>query len=263
MTKRKNATKKSFWERVETPIGVIGGVLGLVVVALDMPGKVSEALGESDEKERLELEHKRAEVAAAGPRLEASYAFLNEDLVGIADFATKRRPKAADTILSFPVMRNEVMREVGKRGGRHRGCALDEFPQYSVAFLVIRNRGHRNAADISVRVKHLRLSAAVPIRETLGGGDDYLAKLHGRTRASNAVTVQIPLTLEPGEGVRVPLWRTVSPDEGAEDWCVVSPTALEPRSLRFVDPVTGSATTTAVRRLADPVMLANGIVGRG
>jgi hypothetical protein len=60
----------------------------------------------------------------------------------------------------------------GKRGGRHRGCALDEFPQYSVAFLVIRNRGHRNAAAISVGVKHLRLSAAVPIRETLGGGDD-------------------------------------------------------------------------------------------
>jgi hypothetical protein len=128
---------------------------------------------------------------------------------------------------------------------------------------VIENRGKRDASRISVRADRLLLRGPVSIREAAAGGDDYLAKLRAATRTKTTVTMTMPETLAPGQGLRVPLWISAAPYRSAARWCVVSRTAFRPTTVRFVDPVLASAAQTPVRRLATPVMLGEGIEGRG
>lgn len=220
-----------------------------------------------DPAAKVELEDNRAEAAAAAPRLDASYAFLDQGLAGIGSAegqkSTSVLPREAGTILSYPPLQNEILRELDELARDHLSkdrCSLNE-PVYSVAFLVVRNRGRRDATDVSVTLQRLRLRG--PVRVSEGQGDDYEAKL--RAAGSSApITMRIPLTLGPGEGVRVPLWLSVARYKRSDVWCVVSNSALLPESLSFVDGALGAGgTSTDVRRMADPVMLANGIVGRG
>jgi hypothetical protein len=75
----------------------------------------------------------------------------------------------------------------------------------------------------------------------------------------------VPLTLAPGEGVRIPLWEINSPSawEQQSRWCVVSRTAFDAQTVQYVDPALGTKRVETVRRMRDPVLLANGIIGRG
>jgi hypothetical protein len=101
------------------------------------------------------------------------------------------------------------------------------------------------------------------VDERSGGEQEYVAKLNARASKREGEVVRVPLTLAPGDGVRVPLWISAAGFERHDRWCIVSRTALDPQSLAYVDPVLGSTTTSKVRRMVAPTMLAPGVFARG
>ena len=260
--------RKSFWERTSTIIGVVSAAIGLVVTIFGLPNALATALGRSTESRaaELELQDKRAELAAKGPRLDVSYVFLatnvNEGLppVGATGDAARPKSREATTILSFPSVANEVASNASP--DVPKACGLGRQPIVSLASLVVRNRGLRDAERIAVSADRLVLGRPVLIREAPSGGDDYVAKLESSAKRAST-TIRIPLTLAPGDGVRVQLWMSASDSNRYDRWCVVSRAAFRPRAVRFRDPVLGTVKTVGVRRLDAPVVLANGLVGRG
>jgi hypothetical protein len=255
--------KKSFWERAQAPVGVVSGILGLFIAVIGVPDKVQSALGLSTQAktDRIELEQERADLASAGPRLEASYLFLATDLVGPDSSQSARRTsKQAVTLLSFPSIRNEILHQEYSNA---KGCKLGKQPQNSVAFLVVENRGKRDAANVTVVADRLRLAGHVRVDESGRSGGDYVANLRARTRRAAPITVSIPRTIAPGEGVRVPIWVSAENYDDADHWCVVSSTAFQPTSVHFVDPVLSSQLKINVRRLESPEILGEGVEARG
>jgi hypothetical protein len=253
VTKRRNR-----WARVGEIAGTILAVLGVVSAVAGLPNTMTDALGRSQSKKtQLELETKRAEVAAAAPRLDVSYLFLADDLVS---FPTKRRtlPKEASSLLAFPMIQNELVEESGSASER---TCLAGYPGRSLAVLVLENRGKRDATSITVTTSRLQLKRPVRVREEGPHPDDYLKVFRAAARSNTSTLITLPRTLAPGDGALIPLWTLES--KTSARWCVTSRAALIPNTVRFVDPVLGSARTLSVRRLANPVLLANGVEGRG
>jgi len=261
----KQDPKKSRWERTKLAAGTASAVVGLVVALAGVPGKIGDAFGRSDSKQAdLALKQKRTEVAEAAPRLDISYLFLSSDLVGATDPETVKKHRAtaqAVTILSFPTIDNAILNQTD---GPTAGCRLrGPYGETSIAFLVVQNRGRRDATNVTVAAKRLELRGVVRVDDDDPAQADYVARLRANARGSVPTTVRIPETLGPGEGVRVPIWATSADPGQASRWCVVSKTALEPATVSFTDPVLGSVATIPVRRLASPVLLGDGIEGRG
>jgi hypothetical protein len=178
---RSKREPKSRLERAHLVAGLVLALMGIAIGVLGLPGKVEDALGMSGSSKTaaLELEQKRAELAAAGPRLDVSYLFLTTDLVSAADQESEKKhaaSKRAVTLLSFPSIRNELLDD-DQQGAESSGCGrLGKYPQNSVVFLVIQNRGMRDASSISVHAERLRLKGKVRIDESVDGGNDYVAK---------------------------------------------------------------------------------------
>jgi hypothetical protein len=263
------AEKKSAWDRYKAPVAFFSAVLLLIVGVVKAPGDIADALGRTaDKNAKADLEQKRTALAEAGPRLDVSYLFLTEKLVGTFEFEQKSRrrvhAKEAITLLSFPSIRNEILDGLDKpRTKAVRACGLGRYPQTSVAFLVVRNRGKRDAGSVAVDTDRLQLSRSVRVRETPAVHDDYAGKLRESTTRTEGHTVQVPRTLGPGEGVRIPLFISAARYQHNDVWCFTSASVYQPRSLTFVDPVTGAKTTQPVRRMNDPLALDDGVVTRG
>jgi hypothetical protein len=283
MSPRQPREKRSIWESVGAPIGVISAAVGLLIALVGLPHTVASALGRSESAvSSVDLTQKRAALAAAGPRLEARYVFLRSDIAlnttdlalkSGSDSAKRKQPAAVTSVLSLPTVAprsaTEVMgqlRAIDERGIANNGrggCRLGKVANISVAFLVITNRGRRDASNVAVRLERLRLAGQVRISEGPAHPDDYVAKLHRQATSSMPVTEQIPITLGPGVGVRLPLLVSDAPPNRFDLWCVVSRTALLPRSLRFDDPILGTATRNEVRRMQTPTLIAPGAYARG
>jgi hypothetical protein len=247
-------------ERISLWVGIFSGVIGLISGIFGLPGPLENALGRGDLK-KLELQQKQAALRDAAPRLDVSYLFLHGDhaLLRMNKPPTSKARLStsakATTLLDFPVAENDVptdpdMNEVGCRIKNYRGS--------SQTFLVVQNGGKRDATGITLYADQLRLAAPVRVNHT--AGDDYVAKLRAAARSIKSVTFAIPHPLAPGEGVLLPLWITVTPQNRSNPWCVASRTTLLPTSIRFVDPGLDASTTTDVRpRFANPEILDYGI----
>lgn len=248
--------KKSWWDVVGVRIGVISGALGLLVALVGLPGTIADALSRSDsEVTDLEVQAKRAALADAGPRLDVRYQILTQNLFSRANSETD---PADPQLASLPTVQNEITDQIYEAD---RTCRLEKAPRLSIAFLVITNRGRRDATEIAVELDRFRLRGPVLIRET--AGDDYAAKLRAATAETRVVQVGLPRTLGPGEGARVPLFVAEAPWQRFDRWCAVPPIAYLPRSLKYVDPALRTTTRSAVRKMVDPVLLESGAIDRG
>lgn len=255
--------KQSLWELLSVRLGVLSAAIGLVVALVGLPRQVSDAF--KDDGEQLS-EQERLEIAAAAPRLDVSYAILTAELLArVESREAGGAPAAVSTLGSFPEVENEV--SVAYRASARlptRGCRLRGYGLTSVTFLVIQNRGGRAVTGIDVTVDRLALKRRIIVREAAVDGDDYVAKIRQGAQDEATRTFKVPWTLEPGDGIRVPLFvSTVDPQNAPHRWCVVSPVAFQPRSLRFVDAVLHEPATLAVRRMRDPVRLWTGAWARG
>lgn len=243
-------------------LGFVGVVVGVVVAVIGLPGKFEEAFGAtSAEKKQLELDEKRAQLRQEAPHLDVSYLFLAQ---GLAMNETKVPASAADavTLVSYP--------SVGVAGfdpnSSPRDCAaVTNIPYPSIAFLVIENHGRREAVNVIVEFTRLNLREVVPVRERTSGGDDYVAKLRAAARSITPDRVAVSRPIQPGSGVRIPLWSSVTKSFGSTPWCVTSTVALLPKQVSFRDPVLPESgdTTLAVRRLVAPTIYTYGVEGRG
>jgi hypothetical protein len=268
MAKSQSGERRGWWERADVRIGVVTGLLGLIPLALGLPAAVTETFtGSKSKAAAADAERKRAELAEAGPRVDVSYVVMRDYLVQEdADAPPRSRAKAnaASTVRSFPIVGNEVLAELdSNREPSAKGCRMGKYTASSVALLVVTNRGRRDAADIELRGSLLQLAGTVRVHEKAVGGDDYVAKLRGRTSQMAPVTVRLPQTLGPGDGVRIPIFISVANNSRGNPWCVVSRRALVPQSVKFVDPALDSTTESVVRRMVNPVGLASGIIARG
>jgi hypothetical protein len=267
MPKPHREGEKSSWETAGLRIGVISGAIGLAISVVGLPKSIADALKREDSA-GAQLQQKRAEAAAAGPRLELKYLFLSTEV--LSDQAnTKPRSKDAGRIAtlasSSPVVANEVMIEtdIDSLFGAGHGCRYAAYPSTSIAFLEIDNRGRRDAANVAVVLDHYKMGSIARIREADPGGDDYVARIRGHAMATTRVTVRIPRTLGPGDGVRIPLFVSDAPYQRYDLWCVASRTAYLPRSLSFTDPAFGTTTRSPVRRMQSPLVIGRGAFERG
>ncbi|MDQ5821615.1 MAG: hypothetical protein M3540_09250 [Actinomycetota bacterium] len=251
--------RNSRWARVGEIAGAILAVLGVVSAIAGLPNVVTDALGRSQSKKtQLELEAKRAEVATAAPRLDVSYLFLADSLVSVSSPKRRILPREASSLLAFPMIQNEFVKESGSASARR---CLAGYAGRSLAVLVLENRGKRDATDIKVTSSRLQLKRPVRVREEGSRPDDYLEVFRAAARSKTLTLIELPRTLAPGDGALIPLWILES--KTSARWCVTSRAALIPTTVRFVDPVLGSVRTLPVRRLANPVLLAEGVEGRG
>jgi hypothetical protein len=267
---------KSRWDIVGSRATVILTLIGVAAAAVGLfgaiyPGGVGRLLGlsSSSPDPGLEVFQKKAE--ATGPRLDVSYLFLDSFLAG-SETNTKPSTKEAQTILRFPIVQNSVFQEfredfqeLGDRppASAAAGCGFHGSTTLSVAFLVLRNRGLRDATTIGLGVTHSNLGEHVPIHEN-PGGEDYITKISSAaTETPSPIRVRLPQTLGPGDGTLLPLWVSIAPRTRYDRWCIVSDTAFLPRSLSFSDPQLHTVKTSLVRKLAAPTMIENGVVTRG
>jgi hypothetical protein len=278
MPEPQRVEKASIWETAGTRIGVISAAVGLVIALVGLPHAVATAFGQGDSPSSAELDERRAALAEAAPRLDVRYVFLSADIaLGITDLRLgnssddppPKQPPAVTSILSLPTVATEPLaqltpiydRVIENRG--RGGCRLGRTAQISAAYLVITNRGRRDASNISLEADRLVLPAEVRVTERPAPADDYVAQLRARAASSGRITLDVPMTLAPGDGVRVPLFVTDAPPSRFDLWCVASRTALLPRSLRYDDPILGKTSRSQVRRMETPTILAPGAYGRG
>ena len=252
---------QSLWQLITVRLGAVSAAVGIVVALVGLPGQITSALGGDDAQLS---EQERAEIAAAAPRLDVSYAILASDVYQFEADKKRGAPKAVNVLASFPDYENEVTQAFRSNAPPAKGCRLRGYPIRSIALLVIENRGGRAARAVDVAFERLALSRPVIVQEAVVGGDDYVEKIRQAAAERARVTFKIPRTLEPGEGIRIPLFVSVSgPEDDPRRWCVVSSVAYQPRSLRFVDAVLGEPATLSVRRMRDPVRLWAGAWARG
>ena len=256
-----------FWSLWETRIGVVGGVAGLLTLVLGLPGQVKEAIaGPGPEAAKVELALKRAALADAGPRLEVRYQFI--DLIAARnDLANGRKAQprgtVAATLRTYPIVENEISAPGADSSPRRGGCAKADQYYTTIAFLLVTNRGRRDASDVRIRVRRLNLDDPPAILLAGTGDEDPLRRLTASARDSEAQEIRNPTSLGPGEGVRVPLFLSAASSHRAAVGCVISSIALDPRSIHFTDPSLGSTRTLGVRRMASPNRVASGLVERG
>jgi hypothetical protein len=135
--------------RVGAWVTVIGGVIGVLLALLGLPHTIASAIGHSESKvtaetRKLELEQKR--LATLGPELDVSYVFLSSDVdVGRPTGTSKSR-----AILGYPEVRNRGF--VGASSDTApKACRLGRYPSESTGYLVIENRGRRDATRSTSR----------------------------------------------------------------------------------------------------------------
>jgi hypothetical protein len=51
------------------------------------------------------------------------------------------------------------------------------------------------------------------------GGDDYVANFRNGATAISSIDVKLPMTLRPGDGVRVPLFVSAATEDRHDRWC--------------------------------------------
>jgi hypothetical protein len=258
--------KKNLWDLAGARIGVIAAAVGLLVALLGLPHTIRNAFGGSSSSvSASDLAAKRARARAAGPRLEVRYLLLTSDLIQqyLGSTQDMKRAAAGTLAAAYPIVGNDVLSRIDSLASDPRSCHYQAYPNRSVAFLEISNRGRRDATNIVIGTDRLTLRGAVRVQEGASGGDDYVAKLRAAATASTSEPVRLPRTLGPGDGVRVPLFLSDAPTDGYDRWCALPGAVYLPRTLRFDDPALGAATTTGVRRMQTPLVIGRGAVERG
>ena len=264
MAEEERPEGKKWWDTAGARIGVASGAVGLLVALLGLPQAIRGAFGGGDPQAAAELRKVRTEIEQSKPRLDVRYVLLAQDLLATRDQDSASAPPAASaarTLLSLPVVQT---------GGAGMGederfwpSENDEQTFRFTTFLLIENRGQRDATDISLYGSQLGFTGPVPVRETATGGDDYLAVMRENSSGAAPVVVRVPRTLAPGDAVLLPLFENASPAGREGLWWVASAKAVLPDSLSYVDAVLGEPITVPVRRMVNATRVERGVLDRG
>jgi hypothetical protein len=265
VTEEAARTAKDRWELAATRIGVVAGAIGLLVAVLGLPKQVADVFGHSHTRPNAIDQQRLAALADAGPRLDVSYLIMTGELVQDDRLQlTQRSARATEarTVRSYPILDNQVLDAIDDPP-HENNCDLGINADIMAAFLVVSNRGRRDATRIAIRVTELRLDTAVALAGPASRVQDPAELLRARSRSHRSVVVRVPRALAPGDGVRLPLFVSEVPLTTHGPSCVVSRTPLTPVSTTVTDPVLGTTKTEPIRRMVEPMTLGQGLVARG
>lgn len=244
--------------RIVAVVAVVTSILTLYVLLTD-------ALGLSDKAklDQAALDHQRAAATADRPILDVSYVFMTPDLIFAASSprGTQRAlTRAAATITSYPALANAATSPVYTRVDRK--CRTHHTTN-STTFLVVRNGGRHAVGQITISLDRLTLRRSVYVRDITDRGGGYARRLRARAAGSSPVTMHIAESLEPGDGVRLPLFSSSEHYPNYNSWCTTSRVAMVPRTVIFMDTLTLVPASKSVRGMLNPLVFDTGVVGRG
>ena len=260
--------EKKWWESVPAKLGAISAAIGVLLAVAGLPREITTRL-RGDPRENAELQKVRTEIELSKPRLDIRYVQLLDELryqreslesgTAGADSATS---PVARTLLSLPVVQTGIASEPGQDELLSAELEETQIFRYTT-YLLIENRGQRDATGIAMFGRQLELAAAVGVRESATGGDDYAALLRRQGRGDEPVVIRVPRTLAPGDAVLLPLFTNAHPATVHDRWWVTSPRAILPDSLLYVDAVLGQPTMLPVRAMVNATRVAPGVMDRG
>jgi len=253
--------KKNLWELAGRRIGVMAAAVGLLIALVGLPHTLREALGQSSSS-ASDLTAVRDKAQATGPRLDVRYLLLTTDVMRAYMWSDPNAAKGT-LLRAEPILWNDVLPGAETVANDRRSCKYEQYPNTSVAFLEVSNRGLRDATNIVVDADRLTLPKPVRVREAAAGGDDYNARL--RASASSSAPTEFPISrpLGPGEAVRLPLFVSDAPADRYDRWCALPGAVYLPLRLRFDDPALATTTHIEVRRMQAPLLIARGAFERG
>ena len=266
---KSNPELKSFWnaESLSTRLGIISGALGILLAGYNVYGKYSEIKNYSVDQETKALELKKIqdEVSASAPKIEEMYVDLEHELFSSLAVSQDRKQ---NQFLNYPIVPNEIVDD--KVSIRPKAIFLpdnssvDESEQH-VMFLVLQNKGKRDAVDVKVTLDRLALSSKVQINETAGKSSGaYISQMKAAAKDSGDHVINIPMPIEAGKGVLIPLFVTRHPSQSDDkQWDVISNIVYLPKTLEISDPLDYSKQSRGIRQMKDPVRLESGLFGRG
>ncbi len=170
--------------------------------------------------------------------------------------------------LNYPIVPNEIIDD--KVSIRPKAILLpdnssaDDGEQH-VTFLILQNKGKRDAVDVKVTLDRLGLSSKVQINETAGRSSGvYISQLKAAAKDSNEDVINIPMPIEAGKGILIPLFVTRHPYQSDDkQWDVISNIVYLPKILEISDTLNPSKQSRSIRQMKDPVRLESGVFGRG
>ncbi|BBL77514.1 hypothetical protein [Methylomagnum ishizawai] len=253
-------------DRLNTVLGLIASILGIFLTVSTLYGKSLE-LKDGDEKTKLELQKLRDSARESAPQIDIEYAELSNDLFISLSDSKKRQDRKQNLFLNYPVIPNEVVDEniAIKPVSLNPSTSPDGDGEQRVTFLVLKNKGKRDAKDVKVTFERLALSRTVRVNEEKGKATgDYIRQIKEKAEAYSQSEISIPYPIETNQGVLIPLFVTIYPYESqGKEWDVASKAVFLPKTLGFSDPLDGSVKSENIRQMRDPVRLESGLLERG
>jgi len=277
MGSKKNANQEpnSFWnpESLSTKLGLIAGLLGAILTVFDVYGRFSGIKKSSVEQQQkiLELKKLQAEVSASAPQVDVEYVDLSYELflqLSNSQFLLNRKQ---NLFLNYPIFPGEIVDN--KVSIRPEAIFSTHDPsedenERHITFLILQNKGKRDAIDVKVILDRLALPSKVQINETAGrSSGSYISQLKSaakNSKDSSEVVINIPMPIETGKGFLIPLFVTrYATQSDDKQWDVISKIVYLPKILEISDPLDHSKQSQSIRQMKDPVRLESGVFGRG
>ena len=259
---------KRWWESASTIIGLVSSAVGLLLLLVGLPSAITTKL-HGDPQAAAELRKVRTEIEMSKPRLDVRYVqlsdelrFQRDDLEADSSAGDSATSPVARTLLSLPVVQTGIPTDPWQDELVSAELEETQIFRYTT-YLLIENRGQRDATDISLYGRQLGFSSALRVHETPTGGDDYAALMRGHASGTAPIVVRVPRTLAPGDAVLLPLFSNAHSAGVQDRWWVTSPRAILPDSLSYADAVLGEPTTVPIRRMVNATRVARGVMDRG
>lgn len=255
------------WTKAGARIGVVSGILGLGLNLINISSGIKGLRKPPDAANTASLP---PQIAAEAPSIDASYITLSQELYQRLKGQREKANNAHTDFLASPVIQDGIVDDSFEAVNTHWGPALeDEYPTGKwftrITCLVLTNRGKRDARSLSADLDKLSVDGPVKISESVGRSGQYETDIRAQSRSTEQQHLSIPTTLEPGGGVIIPLFAgRYTSGQGAERrWVMISKNPLIPKTLKFTDALTNKEAVLPIRKMQDPVIMENGVEGRG
>lgn len=238
------APKLSFWKKWKTKLTVAAAIVGVLLLIVNTLAAFRPAKG-----------HVQNQSAENTPRFEFMYLSL-EGTYDMAD--TNLLDPSIKLFLNYPVIANEIV----PLDDSLTTALFNNYPARTT-YLLVENRSKVAVTEVELQMQQYIIRDTGLIKETAGKlVGDYEQQLARQADSAYPYKIELPLSLEPGTGVLVPIYETVK-ERSSGNWIFTSRHVCLPKKLVYKNVVTGEVMETPVRKMAAPVVFRGGVEGRG
>lgn len=247
MAKKKAEDKDSVWKSLELKLGVVTIILGLITTGYNLIKKDPPPPVNPDLKASLEI----------------SYISMISDIYATAGGDSATRKKDA-FYLDYPILTNEISDKSLQKTDQLLTDNIEGYELY-VTCLMIQNKGKGDASDIELDLSKLNINQPLTITEDAQSKNDYDSQIRAKSAAVKQV-IRLPSRLSTGQGILVPLFITFdepNPANKNRQWRIESKTIFLPDNIKYREPADTTQKSLTIRKMLNPVRLANGVQDRG